>query len=102
MKYYRFISETQIEEYTKKYVVVEIEETEETDEESRVVKRMVQISHPSAETLLKAGIKPLIEEEEPTHNPDTQAVEYYYEDGKTEIFKKWRIVEVVDDESTDA
>ena len=99
MKYYRFISETQIEEYDKKYVVIEVEETEEVDGESRVVKRKVQISHPSAETLLKAGIKPLTKEEDPTYNPDTQAVEYYYEDGETEIHKKWRIVEVSDNES---
>ena len=86
MKCYKFISETQIEEYNKNYVVVDSK----------------QISHPSPETLLKAGIKPLIEEEEPTYNPDTQATEYYFEDGETEIYKKWRIVEVSEDELADA
>ena len=102
MKYYRFISKTQIEEYDKKYVVIEVEETEEVDGESRVVKRKVQISHPSKETLLKAEIKPLVEGYLPEYDENTQYLESYYEDGETEILKKWRIVEVSDDESTDA
>ena len=104
MKYYRFISETQIEEYDKKYVVVEIEETKEVDGESKAIKRMVQISHPSAETLLKAGIKPLVEGPMPEYDENTQYLESYYEDGETEITRQFRVldVEVVDDESTDA
>ena len=89
MKYYRYISETQIEEYTKKYVVVDNK----------------QISHPSAETLLKAGIKPLVVEDMPELT-DMQYAEPYYVDGETEIVQKWRIVdipdEVIDDETTDA
>lgn len=89
MKYYRYISETQIEEYTKKYVVVDNK----------------QISHPSAETLLKADIKPLVVEDMPELT-DMQYAEPYYVDGETEIVHKWRIVdipdEVIDDETTDA
>ena len=88
MKYYKFISETQIEEYTKKYVIV--------DE--------MQISHPSAETLLKAGIKPLVEGPMPEYDENTQYLESYYEDGETEITRQFRVIdaEVIDDESADA
>lgn len=91
MKYYEFIDENHIKEYTKKYVIVGDR----------------QISHPSAETLLKADIKPLVIEEMPQMT-DTQYAEHYYVDGDTEIIQKWRIVdipvdEVIDDESvTDA
>ncbi len=89
MKYYRYISETQIEEYTKKYVIVDGK----------------QISHPSAETLLKAGIKPLVVEDMPELT-DMQYAEPYYVDGDTEITQKWNVLdmpeEVIDDETTDA
>ena len=91
MKYCRFINETHIEEYKKKYVIVDGK----------------QISHPSVETLLKAGIKPLVVEDMPELT-NTQYAEHYYVDGETEIVRKWRIVdipieEVIDDESvTDA
>ena len=90
MKYYRYISETQVEEYDKKYVVV--------DEK--------QISHPSAETLLKAGIKPLVEGPMPEYDENTQYLERYYEDGETEITRQYRVCdypeEVIDDEVADA
>lgn len=90
MKFYQFIDEHNIEKYTKKYVIVNGK----------------QISHPSAETLLKAGIKPLVVEDVPEHNDETQYAEHYYVDGKAEITQKWRIVdipeEVIDDEVTGA
>lgn len=88
MKYYRYISETQIEEYDKKYVVVD----------------GMQISHPSAETLLKADIKPLVEGPMPEYDENTQYLESYYEDGETEITRQFRVIdaEVIDDESADA
>lgn len=85
MRFYKFINETQIEEYTKKYVVVDSK----------------QISHPSAETLLKAGIKPLVVEVMPELT-DTQCAEPYYVDGDTQITQKWNVYEVIDDETTDA
>ena len=85
MRFYQFIDEHNIKKYTKKYVIVDGK----------------QISHPSAETLLKADIKPLVVEEKPELTK-TQYAEYYYVDGETEITKKWRIVdipeEVIDDE----
>jgi hypothetical protein len=87
---YKFINETQIEEYTKKYVIVDDK----------------QISHPSAETLLKAGIKPLVVEDTPLYNEETQYAEHYFVDGETEITQKWQIVdipdEVIDDEIANA
>ena len=84
MKCYRFINETHIEPYDKKYVIVNGK----------------QISHPSAETLLEADIKPCRELPEPLYDENTQTTEYYYEDGETEIVKRWRVidVEVIDDD----
>ena len=85
MRFYKFINETQIEAYIKKYVVVDSK----------------QISHPSAETLLKAGIKHLVVEDMPELT-DTQCAEPYYVDGDTQITQKWNVYEVIDDETTDA
>jgi hypothetical protein len=90
MRFYQFIDEHNIKEYTKKYVIVDGK----------------QISHPSAETLLKAGIKPLVIEDMPQMT-ETQYAEPCYIDNDTEIVQKWRIVdipveEVIDDEVTDA
>ncbi len=89
--YYKFINEHRIEKYDKPYVNVEGR----------------QISHPSAEVLLMAGIKPLVVEPTPEYDEATQYVSHYYEDGETEITQKWRIYdipqEVIEDESiTDA
>ena len=90
MKYFKFINEHHIEEYTKAYVSVDGR----------------QISHPSSEVLLDAGIKPLVVEDEPSYNTETQYLEPYYEDGETEITRQYRVCdyleEVIDDESTDA
>lgn len=90
MKYYQFIDGRNVEEYTKKYVIVDGK----------------QISHPSAETLLKAGIKPLVEGPMPECDENTQYLERYYEDGETEITRQYRVCdipdEVIDDEVTDA
>ena len=85
MRYYKFLDEHNIEEYTKKYVIVDGR----------------QISHPSAETLLKAGIKPLVVEDMPELT-DAQCAEPYYVDGDSQITQKWNVVEVIDDETTDA
>lgn len=90
MKFYKFIDEHHIEEYTKPYVYVE----------------GLQISYPSKEVLLMAGIKPLVVEDIPTHDTETQYVESYYVDEETEITQKWRVCdipeEVIDDEFADA
>lgn len=88
MKFYKFISEHYIEEYTKPYVYVD----------------SLQISYPSKEVLLMAGIKPLVVEEVPAHNEETQYAEFYYVDGESEITQKWNVYdypedEVIDDES---
>ena len=91
MKVYEFINEHRIEEYTKLYVVVDGR----------------QISHPSAETLLEAKKKPLVVEDEPTYNAETQYIYPYYVDGEAEITQKWKVCdipaeEVIDDEFADA
>lgn len=79
---YKFINEYQIEEYTKQYVYVD----------------GLQISYPSAEVLLMAGIKPLVVEEAPLYDEDTQYVEAYYEDGETQITQKWTVYDILVDE----
>ena len=88
MKFYKFINEHYIKEYKKHYVYVD----------------GLQISYPSAEVLLMAGIKPLVVEEEPSYNIETQYTVPYYVDGETEITQKWNVYdypedEVIDDES---
>ena len=86
MKYYEFIDEHNIKEYKKPYVYV----------------AGMQISYPSREVLLMDGKKPLVIEEMPLYNEETQYSEHYYVDGETEITQKWRIVdipeEVIDDD----
>lgn len=82
MKFYKFINEHYIEEYTKPYVYVDD----------------VQISYPSAEILLRADIKPLIVEEVPEYNEDTQYVESYYVETDTEIIQKWNVYDYPNDE----
>lgn len=88
---YKFINEYQIEKYDKPYVYVD----------------GIQVSYPSTEVLLMAGIKPLAVEDIPEHDEATQYAAYHYEDGETEITQKWEVLdipqEVIDDESvTDA
>lgn len=91
-KYYKFISQNSIEEYKKPYVYVDD----------------LQISHPSKEVLLMAGIKPLVVKEVPQYDEDAQYIEAYYEDEETQITQKWNVYdipadeEVIEDESTDA
>jgi hypothetical protein len=84
---YKFINEHQIEKYTKPYVYVD----------------GLQISHPSAEVLLMAGVKALVVEEVPVFDPETQYAEPYYIDGETEITQKWIVKDipegVIEDES---
>ncbi len=87
---YKFISKYQIEKYDKPYVYVE----------------GLQISHPSAEVLLMAGIKPLVVDDVPEHDENKQYLAPYYEDGEEVITRKWEVQdipeEVIEYESTDA
>lgn len=77
-KFYKFINEHQIEEYTKPYVYVD----------------GLQVSYPSAEVLLMAGIKPLVIEETPEYNEEVQYIEAYYVDGENEITQKWNVCDI--------
>ena len=92
MKYYKFINEHHIEAYEKPYVYVD----------------GLQISYPSAEVLLMAGIKHLVESPVPEYDEETQYIEPYYEDGETEITKKWNVYDIPteevmeDEQATDA
>lgn len=78
MKYYKFITEHQIEQYKKPYVYVD----------------GLQVSYPSAEVLLMAGIKPLVIEEAPQYDEATQYIEAYYVDGENEITQKWNVCDI--------
>lgn len=79
---YKFINEYQIEEYTKPYVYVD----------------GMQISYPSAEVLLMAGIKPLVVEDTPEYDEATQFIVPYYEDGETQIIQKWNVCDMPTEE----
>ena len=81
---YQFINEYQIEKYDKPYVNV----------------AGLQISHPSKEVLLMAGIKPLAEEPMPEYDEAVQYAESYYVDGETEILQKWNVYNIPTDEVT--
>ena len=84
---YKFINRYRIEKYEKKYVIVD----------------GMQISHPSAEVLLMAGIKPLVVEDAPEYDEAKQYLDAYYVDGETEITQKYEVLpipqEVIIDES---
>ena len=89
MKVYEFVNEHYIKEYTKPYVSVNGR----------------QISHPSAEVLLGAGYKPLVVEDKPFYNAETQYIVPHYVDGEIEITQKWDVYdieEVINDEVADA
>lgn len=75
---YRFISKYQIEKYDKPYVNVD----------------GLQISHPSAEVLLMAGIKPLVEAPKPEYDEEKQYLAPYYEDGEAVITRKWEVQDI--------
>lgn len=81
---YQFINEYQIEKYDKPYVNV----------------AGLQISHPSKEVLLMAGIKPLVEEPMPEYDEAVQYIEPYYEECEQEIVQKWNVYDIPTEEVT--
>ena len=55
---------------------------------------------PRPETLVKAGYKLLVIEPYPEEElPDNFYYEMYYEEDEHNIYRKWRSVEIVDEES---
>ena len=82
---YRFIDEHSIEKWDEKYVILDGK----------------QISYPSDDVLLRAGIKPLIEDEMPVYDEDTQYIVEYYEDTDTAIIKHWRVEDIPPIEEVD-
>lgn len=85
---YRYIDEHAIEKWDEKYVILDGK----------------QISYPSDDVLLQAGIKPLVEDEIPIFDEMTQWVMEYYENTDDAIIKHWKVEdipsmeEVVEDE----
>ena len=82
---YRYIDEHTIEKWDEKYVILDGK----------------QISYPSDDVLLQAGIKPLIEDEMPVYYEDTQFLVEYYEDTDTAIIKHWRVEDIPPIEEVD-
>ena len=82
---YRFIDEETIKKWDEKYVILDGK----------------QISYPSDDVLLQAGIKPLIEDEMPVYDEATQYVVECYEDTDTAIIKHWRVEDIPPIEEVD-
>ena len=82
---YRFIDEHSIKKWDEKYVILDGK----------------QISYPSDDVLLQAGIKPLIEDEMPVYDEATQYIVEYYEDTDTAIIKHMRIEDIPPMEEVD-
>ena len=75
---YKYIDEYTIEKWDEKYVILDGK----------------QISYPSDDVLLQAGIKPLIEDEMPVYDEATQYIVEYYENTDTAIIKHWRVEDI--------
>ena len=76
---YRFIDEYTVTKWEEKYVILNGK----------------QISYPSPELLLQAGIKPLIEDDVvPVYDEATQMLIEYYEDAATAIIKHKRVEDI--------
>lgn len=82
---YRYIDEHSIKKWDEKYVILDGK----------------QISYPSDDVLLQAGIKPLIEDEMPVYDESTQYIVEYYEDTITTIMKHWRVEDIPPMEEVD-
>ena len=82
---YRYIDEYTIEKWDEKYVILDGK----------------QISYPSDDVLLQAGIKPLVEDEMPVYDEATQFIVEYYEDTDTAIIKHWRVEDIPPMEEVD-
>ena len=82
---YKFIDEHSIEKWDEKYVILDGK----------------QISYPSDDVLLQAGIKPLIEDEIPVYDEATQYIVEYYDDTDTAIIKHWRVEDIPPIEEVD-
>ncbi len=82
---YKYIDEYSIEKWDEKYVILDGK----------------QISYPSDDVLLQAGIKPLVEDEMPVYDEATQYIVEYYEDTNTTIIKHWRVEDIPPMEEVD-
>lgn len=82
---YKYIDEHTIEKWDEKYVILDGK----------------QISYPSDDVLLQAGIKPLIEDEMPVYDELTQYIVEYYEEFDAAIIKHWRVEDIPPIEEVD-
>lgn len=79
---YRYIDEYNIEEWNKKYVIIGDK----------------QISYPSEEDLLQAGLKPLVDGddcENIEYDPDTQTIIEYYENTDSRIIRHYQVMNIL-------
>ena len=74
---YKFINEHEIKPYKNGFIILD----------NKIY------TNPKEETLLKAGYKELVIEDEPEYNPETQYIVPVYTETDTEIMQSWEIKE---------
>ena len=84
---YKFINEHEIKPYKNGFIILD----------NKIY------TNPKEETLLKAGYKELVTEDEPEYNPETQYIVLKYIDGDEVITQSWEIkeMEMISDENTE-
>ena len=73
MKYYKLISDKEIEEFTKRYVIIED----------------TVYANPKPSRLKGLGYKPLLSEEEPSYDPELETVERVYTQTEDNIIESF-------------
>lgn len=84
---YYFISEQNIREYNNEVLKYALD--------SSVIK---MIANPTDEQLSKFGFKPLVEEDIPEYDPETQYLETSYIDGEDYITKHYEVKDIPEPE----
>lgn len=74
---YKFINENEVKPYKNGFIILD----------NKIY------TNPKEETLLKAGFKEMVIEDEPEYNPETQYIVPVYTETDTEIVQSWEIKE---------
>ena len=82
---YKFIDESTVQKCPKNGII-----------DGRAISNLPRYLEIHPQTAEKEGYKPLITDEIPQHNTDTQFVSAYYEDGVV-ITRHWKIVNIAAD-----
>lgn len=84
---YKFINENEVKPYKNGFIILD----------NKIY------TNPKEETLLKAGFKEMVIEDEPEYNPETQYIVPKYIDGDDVITQSWEIkeMEMISDENTE-